>query len=320
MEERVGCQHGCKPDAAGELARRPQIRHHARLRFLLSDGVPVPIPDPAALQRRPLRPSDFPDWTTYYWNYQYQLAESALVPCLKDWEVWRNGLRILDVGCGDAGASCALAEAGADVHALDVEPRRLSTARERARARGLEFPIEVADITDPSTLEPFSGPYDLVLFRDVLEHIPDIDAALRECTARLAEGGAILVIYPPYWSVYGGHQQTLDVRPISGVRWAKLPFMHWLPEGLWEALARRGGVGEQQWDDVATVRRAGLTIQGVARRGAAHGLRVHRARRYLLRPTFRLRYGLPVLGAGLLGRVPGLREVLVTGSWELLAR
>ena len=47
---------------------------------------------------------------------------------------------------------------------------------------------------------------------------------------------------------------------------------------------------------------------------------VRRARRYLLRPTFQLRYGTPVVGAGLLGRIPILREILVTGSWELLGR
>ena len=81
---------------------------------------PLPLPDSAASSRRPLRPDDFPDWATYYWTYQYELASTQLHPCLEDWGVWRAGVRILDVGCGDGGGTCALAEAGARIAALDI--------------------------------------------------------------------------------------------------------------------------------------------------------------------------------------------------------
>lgn len=289
-----------------------------RRTHLLRRTVAVPLPHPEAADRRPLRPDDFPDWTTYYWTYQYVLAAEYLRPCLEAWGVWRDGVRILDVGCGDAGASCALVEAGAVVDGLDLEPRRLTMARERAAARGLTLNLAVADITDPATLGGFAGPYDLVLFRDVLEHIPDLDAALEQSLARLAPGGAIVVIYPPYWSAYGGHQQTLHLS--GGLPLARLPWVHWLGLRTWGALARSAGVDPAEWEDVVTVRRAALTTTGLQGRARRLGLEVRRARRYLLRPTYRLRYGTPVLGAGPLGRIPLLRDVLVTGSWELLAR
>jgi len=280
----------------------------------------VPLPDPAASRRRPLRLADFPDWTTYYWTYQYELAATHLQPCLEEWNVWKDGVRILDVGCGDGGATCALAEAGARIDALDIEPRRLEMAAERARSRGLELEFGTADITEAATLDKFVGPYDLILFRDVLEHIPDVDAALARCCERLADGGGIVVIYPPYWSPYGGHQQTLDAARRFGLRWAKLPFIHWLPMSAWAALASAAAVPDAEWEDVSIVRRASLTIGGLGARARRHGLRVARERRYFLRPTFHLRYGMPVMGAGILGRIPLLREVLVSGSWELLTR
>jgi SAM-dependent methyltransferase len=280
----------------------------------------VPFPDPAASGRRPLRPADFPDWTTYYWTYQYELASKYLQPCLQQWGVWKDEVRILDVGCGDGGATCALAEAGARIDALDIEPRRLEMAAERARSRGLELKFETADITDATTLDRFGGPYDLILFRDVLEHIPDVDAALAQCSERLADGGGIVVIYPPYWSAYGGHQQTRGAARRFGVRWAKLPFIHWLPRPVWAALARSAAVSDAEWEDVSIVRRACLTIGGLGGRARRHGLRVDRVRRYLLRPTFNLRYGTPVLDAGILGWIPLLRDIVVSGNWELLRR
>jgi SAM-dependent methyltransferase len=278
--------------------------------------MPVPLVDAAS--RRPLRRDDFGDWTTYYWTYQFQLVTEYLVPCLRDWGVWSEGVRVLDVGCGDGGASTALAERGARVEGFDLDARRVEGGAERARARGVELKLSTADVTDSATLDAFSGPYDLILFRDVLEHIPDVDAALRNCRDRLADGGGIVVIYPPYWSPYGGHQQILHPPKKLGVRWAKLPFVHWSGLRVWRALARGPQGDDPEWGEIETIRRACLTVGGLRRRARRHGLHVAYARRYLLRPTFRLRYGTPVLGAGWLGALPGLRELLVTGSWELL--
>ena len=273
-----------------------------------------------ALARRPLRVEDFRDWTEYYWSYQYELARTHLVPCLRDWGVWGEGIGVLDVGCGDGGASAALAVAGARVQGFDLDPRRVEGAVHTARERGIALDLGVADITDPDTLGHFAGPFDLVLFRDVLEHIPDVDAALRNASARLTDDGAIVVIYPPYWSAFGGHQQILHPPRKLGLRWAKMPFVHWLGMGTWRALARGAQGDDAEWPEIETIRRAQLTIGGLARRARAHGLEVGAARRYLLRPTFHLRYGTPIVGAGPLGAVPGLRELVVMGSWELLRR
>lgn len=275
-------------------------------------------PDVAALARRPLRVADFRDWTEYYWSYQYELARTYLVPCLRAWGVWSEGVRVLDVGCGDGGASAALAQSGASVHGFDLDPRRVEGAMHTARERHIALDLGVADITDAATLARFGGPYDLVLFRDVLEHIPDVDAALANSRARLADGGAIVVIYPPYWSAFGGHQQILHPPRKLGVRWAKLPFVHWLGLPTWRALARSAQGDDAQWPEIETIRRAQLTVGGLAARARTHGLEVAQARRYLLRPTFHLRYGTPVVGAGPLGHLPGLRELVVMGSWELL--
>lgn len=267
--------------------------------------------------RIPLRPADFPDWDAYYWTYQFQLAHRYLVPTLAKWGVWADGLRVLDVGCGNGGASCGLAAAGAIVDAVEIDPRRLEDARARAEAGEHAVRFAVADITDPATLDGFPGPYDLVLFRDVLEHIPDRSAALRESRARLGPGGGIVVTFPPYWSAYGGHQQILPARRILGLRWAKLPFAHWLPPAWLRGLA---GVDADHpdWRELLTIREAGLSLSGMTRTAEREGLHVVAAHHTLLRPSFRLRYGTPVVGAGVLAHLPLLREILVMGANVLL--
>ena len=262
--------------------------------------------------------SDFPDWTSYYWEYQHRLALEYLIPCLRDWGRWHDGVRILDVGCGDGGASCALAEAGARVVGVELEPRRIAGARETARTRELELSFHDGDITRPETLEAIGGDFDLVLFRDVLEHIPDPDRALAESRARLADSGAIVVIFPPYLSPYGGHQQILHPPRRFGIAWARLPYAHWLPEAVFRALARRAdGDDDKNWQEIVRIRRAWLTLVAMEETARRQGLRRSDQRAYLMRPSFHLRYGTPVMGAGMLARVPIVRELVVTAAYQL---
>jgi SAM-dependent methyltransferase len=280
----------------------------------------MPIPQIDRFERTPLRRTDFPNWSDYYWSYQRRLVRDALVPILRGWGRWGEDLHILDVGCGDGGVACELGRWGHRVDGLDFETRRLEQGQERARREGWAVRLATADITDPTTLGAFTGPYDLVLFRDVLEHIARADLALQQARERLSPGGSILVVFPPYWSSFGGHQQILRQPRKLGLRWAKFPFAHWLPLSVFSALANPPGAEDPEWPELLKIRRCRLGIGALLRLADQADLRVAEAKHYLLRPSFRLRYGTPVVAAGPMGQIPLVREVLVSGSWMLLTR
>jgi hypothetical protein len=63
-----------------------------------------------------------------------------------------------------------------------------------------------------------------------------------------------------------------------------------------------------------------LTIRKFERSADSAGLAVRRQKFYLTRPTHKLRYGIPVLGASVLGRIPLLNELLVTACYYLLGK
>jgi len=101
-----------------------------------------------------------------------------------------RGLRCLDVGCGSGALAGALRAAGA-AHVAGVEYD--AAAAERARER-LDVVVE-GSILDAEL--PFAaGEFDLLVFADVLEHLPDPDAALRRCLPLLAPGGRVVVSVP----------------------------------------------------------------------------------------------------------------------------
>jgi SAM-dependent methyltransferase len=106
-----------------------------------------------------------------------------------------SGLRVLDVGCG-TGRMLAELRCFGSAYGIDLADEPLSFCRDRG----------VADVMKASVLElPFEGGCcDIITALDVLEHIEDDRAALRECLRVLRPGGRLFAFVPAYqwlWSL-----------------------------------------------------------------------------------------------------------------------
>jgi 2-polyprenyl-3-methyl-5-hydroxy-6-metoxy-1,4-benzoquinol methylase len=99
--------------------------------------------------------------------------------------------RVLDLGSGEGHLSSALAKRGHDVTSVDVDPPKVPVPR-----------FVQADITSGLPLSD-DDLFDVILLADVLEHVPDPRAVLREAVLHLAPGGQVLVSLPNavHWSV-----------------------------------------------------------------------------------------------------------------------
>ncbi|HEX8886575.1 MAG TPA: class I SAM-dependent methyltransferase, partial [Noviherbaspirillum sp.] len=94
--------------------------------------------------------------------------------------------RLLDVGCAHG---WFLETARERFEVLGIEPDAVVGGR--TMARGL--PVRAGYF--PDALEP-GETFDVIVFNDVIEHIPDIRAALDACHARLEEGGLLVLNLP----------------------------------------------------------------------------------------------------------------------------
>ena len=100
------------------------------------------------------------------------------------------GKAALDVGCGAGLLAEPLARLGASVTAVDAAPEVIEAARAHAAAQGLAIDYRVGGV------EALEGEYDLVTAMEVIEHVVDPQAFVRDLSARLAPGGLLMLSTP----------------------------------------------------------------------------------------------------------------------------
>ncbi len=107
--------------------------------------------------------------------------------------------RILDAGCGSGRNMIELARRGP---VTGIELSQTSVDLARARNSG--------EVVSGSVLEmPFAdASFDLAVSLDVIEHLEDDEAALRELRRTVVPGGALLVTVPAYQWLWSGHDEV----------------------------------------------------------------------------------------------------------------
>ena len=99
-----------------------------------------------------------------------------------------RGRKALDVGAADGFLAERLTAQGWSVTALERDPELA------ARARGRCKEVVVADLDSAFPL--LHGPFDAIVYGDVLEHLSDPRAVLRALDQTLVPGGTVIVSVP----------------------------------------------------------------------------------------------------------------------------
>lgn len=99
------------------------------------------------------------------------------------------GRKVLDVGCGGGILSEALAKAGAHVTAIDLAEKPLKIARQHAEQAGLTIDYRYDSISN--LLKSHAGEFDVITCLEMLEHVPDPNAIIKDCAQLLKPGGHV---------------------------------------------------------------------------------------------------------------------------------
>ncbi|MCK9494557.1 MAG: class I SAM-dependent methyltransferase [Dehalococcoidia bacterium] len=146
-----------------------------------------------------------------------------------------EGKRVLDLGCGLGEYVRAFARRGADALGSDVAMNRLAEARQRVASSGTP--------TGPGGVRGFlgaAGEYlplpdasiDVIVLNEVIEHVQDDRATMREIARVLRPGGTAILYAPNRLYPFETHGIYLGQRYVFG----NIPFVNWLPTRLRDRL------------------------------------------------------------------------------------
>ncbi len=238
---------------------------------------------------------------------QRKHAEIYLIPFLERNCPDFGNFQVLDVGCAEAGFLDALHTAHISGMGLELEAERIAISK----SFNPELDILEGDITNPSLVSRINRMFDLIVIRDVIEHIPDKDIVFDHLSALLKPDGFIYITFPPLFSPFGGHQQ--NGRSIL----RRLPYLHLLPASTIKVLGNAAREHPSLIESVVAQKQIGLTIRQFEELIRVHGFRTVRKELFLFRPVCQVRYGLPTKH---MPDIPVLREFLALGCECLLQK
>jgi ubiquinone/menaquinone biosynthesis C-methylase UbiE len=155
-----------------------------------------------------------------------------------------------------------MAERFARVEAIDVEPVRLKVFAERLVGSSVSDRVGLS-LASAETMPYRTSTFDVVTAIEVLEHIPDLDAALAEVYRVLRPGGWFFVTGPNRYFPLESHGPLIRGRRHSPSR---VPFLPWV-----RPLHRR-------WSDARS-----FTVRSLGRMIRDHGFE-SRGHAYLMPP------------------------------------
>lgn len=113
----------------------------------------------------------------------------------------RPGQRLLDAGCGEGRHSFGALYRGASVVGLDLDLEAMREASKNLRARGREQDRLGAMLQGDAFALPFpDATFDRIICSEVMEHVHDYRAAIRELHRVAKPGAKIAITIPTYTS------------------------------------------------------------------------------------------------------------------------
>ena len=164
-----------------------------------------------------------------YFKEQVFTTEKYVIPYINEVFPITENTEVLEIGCGEGGNLQAFLDLKCRCVGIDINEQQIANARlfyeDHPHKDKIEFISSDIYKVDREDLR-----FDLIMMRDVIEHIPNQEFFMQYVKKFLKPNGVIFFGFPPWQNPFGGHQQ------ISQTKLSKLPYVHLLPTALYRRL------------------------------------------------------------------------------------
>lgn len=255
-----------------------------------------------------------------YFQEQEYTTKEFVIPYIKEavrnrtgkWTDWSQ-LRVLEIGCGEGGNLKPFMDLGCQCVGIDLNEGQIEKAREyfSQHPNNANLELVYADIYDVHR-EDFR--FDIVMLRDVIEHIHEQERFMPFLKNFLTPDGVVFFAFPPWYMPFGGHQQVC-VSKIS-----KMPYIHLLSRKCYGNLLRRAGEEEDRVEALLEIKDTGISIERFERILRAEHYQTLRRTLYLFNPNYKIKFHLPPTKLLPVFRsIPFFRNFYTTAAYYVVA-
>ncbi len=259
---------------------------------------------------------DFHSDKAAYFHIQYDNARHYVVPFVDQVFPLQPFHRVLEVGCAEGGVLKAFAERVGLAVGVELSTDRAAWARKFLTSdleQGKVFIVE-DNIYNVSRNELFDRRFDIIVLKDVIEHIADQRRLLQHLAQMLSDSGIIFIGFPPWQMPFGGHQQICRHRLL-----AHSPYLHLLPTPIYRYLLKWGGESSATVHELLQIKQTGLSIETFERYLQQAHLHIWRRQLYFLNPIYKSKFGLsPQRLPRWIAVIPYLRNFLTTAAYYVV--
>lgn len=254
----------------------------------------------------------------YKVRYQQQVdnARQYVIPFIEKALPINKGMQILDIGCGEGGVLIPFLERGCDCVGIELDEAKSGYARELLAGFITEGRCDIVNqnIYEEAALTRYQGRFDLILLKDVIEHIPDQERFIPYLKKFLRPGGQVFFGFPPWYMPHGGHQQVVQNKVVS-----MMPWIHLLPNFLYTGIVRMTGESKAVIDELLEVKSTGISIERFEKLVKKSGYTISNKTHFLINPIYQYKFG--VKGRkqfALISAIPWFRDFVTTCVYYLI--
>jgi len=249
-----------------------------------------------------------------YFDIQVLNSSKYILPFIEaDFKI-EAGMRVLEIGCGEGGVLKPFLDKGAICVGVEFDQTRIENGKkwlsDEIDKGKLSFVVK--DIYDTS-VESLGGKFDLIILKDVIEHIHDQSKLLKRLKEFLTPEGIIFFGFPPWQMPFGGHQQLCQ-NALS-----KVPYFHLLPRPLYKNVLKLFKEPEHVVNDLLEIKDTGISIERFERIVKEADYKIVSKINYLFNPIYEYKFNIkPKKQNKLISKIPYLRDYFTTCVYYII--
>lgn len=219
-----------------------------------------------------------------YFDIQVLNAEKYVLPFIEERFPIQPGMRVLEIGCGEGGVLKAFINRGCAGTGVELDEPRVVDAKKFMpdEISSGKLKLLIKDIYTVDIDRDFQSKFDIIILKDVIEHIHDQAKLIGWMKNFLVRGGIVFFGFPPWYMPFGGHQQ------ICRSKISRLPYIHLLPRPVYKMILRSKNENVAEMMEIRDTR---ISIERFERICKNEDYSILHKRHYLLNPIYEWKFG-----------------------------